>query len=71
MGSEVKGQAILGVPQVPYMCRERYAELVGVTVGVVDGWAQRGYIPMVRVGKHALVNVALQFKEALDQQDLL
>ncbi|QSA98484.1 hypothetical protein [Methylococcus sp. EFPC2] len=58
-------------PDVPYMHRERFAQLVGVSVGVVDGWADRGQIPCVVVGKHKLVNVALLFKQALEQEVFL
>ncbi len=47
------------VPVVtPVMTKERFAELVGVEVGVVRGMLDRGYLPMVKIGRHRLVNVA-------------
>lgn len=43
---------------VPVMTKERFAELVGVEVGVVRGMLDRGYLPAVKLGRHRLVNVA-------------
>jgi len=43
----------------PVMHKEKFAELVGVSLGIVDGWCDRGYVPTVRVGKYSLVNLAL------------
>lgn len=37
--------------------RERFAESVGVPVTVVQGWAEKGYLPIRRIGKYALVDV--------------
>ena len=44
---------------VPVMDRERFAELVGVAPGVVQGWINKGYLPTIAVGKYSLVNVSL------------
>ncbi len=51
---------------VPLMHKEKFAELVGVSYGVVDGWCERGYIPTRIVGKHKLVNLALLNQECID-----
>lgn len=51
---------------VPLMHKERFAELVGVSYGVVEGWVDRGYLPSVVVGKHKLVNLALLTQECLE-----
>ena len=43
---------------VPVMTKERFAELVGVEVGVVRGMLDRGYLPTIKIGRHRFVNVA-------------
>lgn len=48
------------------MHRELFAEHVGVSVDVVTGWINRGYIPVMEVGKYRLVNLALLNKLALE-----
>lgn len=42
----------------PAMTFLEFGHLVGVSEGVVDGWAKRDYIPTVKIGKYRLVNVA-------------
>lgn len=41
----------------PVMHKEKFADLVGVSLGVVDGWCDRGYVPTIKIGKHSLVNM--------------
>ena len=43
---------------VPVMTKERFAELVGVEVGVIRGMLDRGYLPTKKIGRHRFVNVA-------------
>jgi hypothetical protein len=50
---------------VPYMSKKRFAEIVGVELGVVDGWVDKGYIPSTKIGKHQLVNVARLWQKAM------
>lgn len=38
--------------------RERFASSVGVPLSVVQGWAEKGYLPMKKMGKYSLVDVA-------------
>ena len=46
---------------VPVMTKERFAELVGVEVGVIRGMLDRGHLPAMKIGRHRFVNVtALQ-----------
>lgn len=52
----------------PLVTRERFAELVGLPVGVVVGFANRGYIPTVSIGKYSLVNLELLRKRCLDRE---
>lgn len=56
------------LPPVPVMHRESFAAAVGVSVDVVTGWINRGYIPTFEVGKYRLVNLALLNKLALDKE---
>ncbi|WP_434113340.1 hypothetical protein [Methylocaldum sp. GT1TLB] len=63
MEDERLGQVTLSVPPrqiaIAYITRQRYAELSGVPIGIVDAWVDRGHIPSELIGKHRLVNVAL------------
>jgi len=72
MEDERPGQAIPGVPplQIPiaYITRQRYSELSGVPIGIVDAWVDRGQIPSKVIGKHRLVNVALLWKDAFERE---
>lgn len=56
----------LTVSPVYLVTRERFAEQVGVTVEVVNGWIARGYIPTVPVGRWRLVNLLILNKMLLD-----
>ena len=55
-------------PPIPVMHREKFAALVGVSVDVVNGWINRGYLPTYEVGKYRLVNLALLNKLAMDKE---
>ncbi|ERJ37691.1 MULTISPECIES: hypothetical protein [Burkholderia] len=52
----------------PLVTRERFAELVGLPIGVITGFANRGYIPTVSIGKYSLVNLELLRKRCLDRE---
>ena len=65
MGSPVDTSQM---PSVPVMSRKKFAELVGVTEDTVTGWINRGYLPVVEIGKYRLVNLALLNKHALEQE---
>lgn len=54
MGTE--SIVVVGSP-AGLMEREKFAELVGVSVDTVTAWIKRGYIPSVPVGKYRLVNL--------------
>lgn len=56
------------LPSVPVMNRELFAQQVGVSVDVVTGWINKGYIPVLEVGKYRLVNLALLNKLALERE---
>lgn len=52
---------------LPVISRSRFAEMIGVSEGVVQGWIAKGYIPTYTVGKYTLVNLALLNRMALDK----
>lgn len=52
-------------PAVPVMDRERFADLVGIELGVVNGWIDRGYVPTVKIGRHRLINIAVLTMDSL------
>ncbi|OAM52699.1 hypothetical protein A7981_04400 [Methylovorus sp. MM2] len=56
------------LPSVPVMSRKKFADLVGVTEDTVTGWINRGYLPVVDIGKYRLINLALVNKIALEQE---
>ena len=41
----------------PLVTRAKWAELVGLPIGVVTAQCDRGLLPTLRVGKYSLVNV--------------
>lgn len=47
--------------------RERFAELVGLPIGVV-GFTNKGYIPTVSICKYSLVNLELLRKRCLERE---
>ncbi|WP_148301186.1 hypothetical protein [Methylobacillus glycogenes] len=55
------------LPILPVMSRKRFAELIGVTEDTVGGWINRRYLPVIKIGKYSLVNVALLYQHALQQ----
>lgn len=52
---------------LPVISRSRFAEMIGVSEGVVQGWVAKGYIPTYSVGKYTLINLALLNRMALDK----
>ena len=56
--------AMVGV--APFVSRERFAQLVGLPVGVIVGMINKGYLPTVDVGRYSCVNVALLMKRCGD-----
>lgn len=41
----------------PVMTREKFAELSGLTEGVIQGMIEKGHLPSVKIGRHRLVNL--------------
>jgi hypothetical protein len=57
----------LGHPLPPVMARELFAQLIGLPVGVVVGWCNKGLIPTYDIGKYSLINVALLQKLSIQK----
>jgi hypothetical protein len=53
---------------LPFLTVERFADLVGLPVGVCEAHADRRLIPIFRLGKRRLVNIELLRKQMLDQE---
>lgn len=58
----------LGSQTMPLVTRERFAELVGLPVGVIVGWCNKGLIPTMTIGKYSLVSVELLRKRCLERE---
>lgn len=56
---------------LPVISRSRFAEMIGIEEGVVQGWIAKGYIPTYSVGKYTLINLSLLNKMALDKAPCL
>lgn len=52
----------------PLVTRERFAEMIGLPPGVILGWANKGLLPQVKIGRYALVNVELLKKQCLAKE---
>lgn len=60
-------QAFPNLPSVPMMSREAFAAAIGLPIGVVIGFCNKGYLPTVSIGKYSLINIALLQKRCLEQ----
>ena|SRR3712207_2753588 len=54
-------------PISPLITREKFAEAVGMSKDWVDDRVNDGSLPVVKVGRSKLINVALYWKQALEQ----
>ena len=62
-----RSEQVASTLNLPVISRLRFAEMIGVSEGVVQGWIAKGYIPTYTVGKYTLVNLALLNRMALDK----
>jgi hypothetical protein len=53
---------------VPLMTRESFAAAIGLPASVFIAQADRGYWPIMKIGKRVFVNVELVRKRALDAE---
>ncbi|WP_354684012.1 hypothetical protein [Cupriavidus necator] len=59
---------LLGAAHSPLVTRERFAELVGLPLGVIESQCDKGYWPTYRVGKYSLINLALLQSQLLGRE---
>jgi len=55
MAFETAQLPLTGLP--PVVTREAWAAATGLPVGVVNSQCDKGYWPLIRVGKYSLINV--------------
>lgn len=70
MGDFPKFDQLSNVPlpvSATLMSREKFADSIGIPLGVVTGWCDRGYLPVVPIGKYSLINVALLHQQCLNR----
>lgn len=68
--SEMEARPVLDVqgwPLVPVMNRERFAELSGFDIGVVNAWIDRGYLPSIKIGRYRCINLVKLIRECSDE----
>ncbi len=42
---------------VPVMAKGRFAEMVGLSQGTVQGMIEKGHLPSIKIGRHRLINL--------------
>lgn len=52
----------------PAVTKEKYAEMTGLSEGVVRGQMEKGDIPTIKVGRRRLVNVAKITQECIESE---
>lgn len=47
------------VPLVPFMSPQKFSEMTGYPLGVIQGWINKGYLPVYpdRLGKYVPINL--------------
>ncbi|WP_244179785.1 DNA-binding protein [Salinicola salarius] len=54
---------------VPVMTIERFSELSGLSFDTIKGQLQQGNLPLFKIGRRRMVNVALLTAECLQSED--
>lgn len=55
---------------MPCIHHSKFADLSGLSVGVVGGWVDAGYLPVVRIGRYTMINL-VQLAENLKKGGVL
>lgn len=58
----------MAMATAPLMTVERFADLIGLPIGVCEAQADRHLWPIVRIGKRRFINVELVRKRALEAE---
>lgn len=48
---------ILGEYPLPIIHPKLFAERIGTSSGVVEGWTYKGYVPTIKIGKYRFINL--------------
>jgi hypothetical protein len=56
---------------VPLVTRQRFAEMTGLPLGVIQSQCDRGYWPTVKVGRYLLINMASLQRACLERNKFL
>jgi len=58
-----------GMPvSLPIISREKFAQLIGLPIGVLIGQCEKGYWPQVHIGKRVFINLELVRKQCLAKE---
>jgi len=61
-----------GVPpfQIPvaFVTKQRYSELTGLPIGVIEAQVDRKHLPSKQIGKYRMVNLARLWMDALGEE---
>ncbi|WNB76781.1 hypothetical protein [Methylomonas koyamae] len=57
-------------PVIPFMAQTKFADMTGFSLGVIEGWVVRGYVPSMVVGKHRVINLVALFQQCIDLDQL-
>ncbi|MBE0471335.1 MAG: hypothetical protein IBX55_17715 [Methyloprofundus sp.] len=41
----------------PLMHASKFAEISGLSLGVINGWIRQDYLPTVKIGKYSMINM--------------
>lgn len=53
---------------IPIMSRDRFAELTGYEVGVINNWIAKGYLPTFDIGRYSAINMELLRKMCMEKE---
>lgn len=51
----------------PVCTKERFSELTGLEVGVIQGQINNGHLPTVKIGRYRLINLVVLARECIEE----
>jgi hypothetical protein len=52
---------------LPVMSRERFSELTGYPIGVINNWIAKGYLPTFEIGRYSAINLEVLRQMCLEK----
>jgi len=52
---------------IPIMSRDRFAELTGYELGVINNWIAKGYLPTFDIGRYSAINLEVLRQMCLEK----